>query len=148
MALGFVRPARLDDIGEIARIQLTTWRVAYRRLLPAHGLDQLAEAWVARQWRGGGARAPGPGHPGGGGAGGWWPWSRPKAAPPEPVQHTWWGSWLPVPRTRPRSPRTNITPVRVTGRRRSPSSSSSRAGAGADTAADCWRLRWICGALT
>lgn len=51
MALGFVRPARLDDVGEIARIQLATWRVAYRRLLPAHVLEQLDEAWIGRQWR-------------------------------------------------------------------------------------------------
>jgi GNAT superfamily N-acetyltransferase len=51
MALGFVRPARPDDVGEIARIQLTTWRVAYQRLLPRHVLDQLDEDWMARRWR-------------------------------------------------------------------------------------------------
>jgi GNAT superfamily N-acetyltransferase len=51
MALGFVRPARPDDVGEIARIQLTTWRVAYKRLLPRHVLDQLDEDWMARRWR-------------------------------------------------------------------------------------------------
>ena len=51
MALGFVRPARPDDVGEIARIQLTTWRVAYKRLLPRHVLDQLDEDWIARRWR-------------------------------------------------------------------------------------------------
>ena len=51
MALGYVRPARLDDVGEIARIQLTTWRVAYRRLLPRQVLDQLDEDWVTSQWR-------------------------------------------------------------------------------------------------
>ena len=49
MALGFVRPARPDDVVEIARIQLTTWRVAYRRLLPRHVLDQLDEDWIAQQ---------------------------------------------------------------------------------------------------
>jgi GNAT superfamily N-acetyltransferase len=51
MALGYVRPARPDDAGEIARIQLSTWRTAYRRLLPRHILDQLDEEWMARQWR-------------------------------------------------------------------------------------------------
>lgn len=50
MAVGFVRPARPDDAGEIARIQLTTWRVAYRRLLPRHILDELDEAWLAERW--------------------------------------------------------------------------------------------------
>lgn len=50
MALGYVRPARPEDAGEIARIQLATWRVAYRRLLPRQVLDRLDEAWVARQW--------------------------------------------------------------------------------------------------
>ncbi|WP_433216486.1 N-acetyltransferase family protein [Dactylosporangium sp. CS-047395] len=51
MTLGFVRPARLDDVVEIARIQLTTWRVAYRRLLPKHILDRLDEDWITRRWR-------------------------------------------------------------------------------------------------
>ena len=50
MALGFVRPARPEDAAEIARIQLATWRVAYRRLLPRHVLDNLDEAWLARRW--------------------------------------------------------------------------------------------------
>ncbi|GGO31177.1 GNAT family N-acetyltransferase [Micromonospora parathelypteridis] len=50
MALGFVRPARPEDAGEIARIQLATWRVAYRRILPRHVLDNLDEAFLARRW--------------------------------------------------------------------------------------------------
>lgn len=50
MATGFVRPARPEDAGEIARIQLATWRVAYRRLLPRHVLDNLDEAWLGRRW--------------------------------------------------------------------------------------------------
>jgi GNAT superfamily N-acetyltransferase len=62
MALGFVRPARLDDVGEVARIQLATWRVAYRRLLPAHVLAQLDEAWIARQWREAITNPPSPEH--------------------------------------------------------------------------------------
>jgi GNAT superfamily N-acetyltransferase len=51
VALGYVRPARPDEAGEIARIQLTTWRVAYRRLLPRQVLDELDEAWLAGKWR-------------------------------------------------------------------------------------------------
>ncbi len=50
MALGYVRPARPSDAGEIARIQLATWRVAYRRMLPKHVLDNLNEAFLSRQW--------------------------------------------------------------------------------------------------
>ncbi|GAA2380937.1 GNAT family N-acetyltransferase [Dactylosporangium salmoneum] len=62
MTLGFVRPARLDDVVEIARIQLTTWRVAYRRLLPRHVLDRLDEEWITRQWREAIAQPPSPAH--------------------------------------------------------------------------------------
>jgi GNAT superfamily N-acetyltransferase len=62
MALGFVRPARPDDVGEIARIQLTTWRVAYKRLLPRHVLDQLDEQWIAQRWRESIADPPSPRH--------------------------------------------------------------------------------------
>jgi GNAT superfamily N-acetyltransferase len=51
MALGYVRPARPEDAGEIARIQLSTWRTAYRRLLPRHVLDQLDGDWMAQRWR-------------------------------------------------------------------------------------------------
>jgi GNAT superfamily N-acetyltransferase len=51
MALGYVRPARPEDAAEIARIQLATWRTAYRRLLPRHVLDRLDEAWFAERWR-------------------------------------------------------------------------------------------------
>ncbi|MGC5029614.1 GNAT family N-acetyltransferase [Micromonospora sp. DT229] len=50
MALGFVRPARPEDAGEIARIQLATWRVAYRRLLPRHVLADLDEGLLAQRW--------------------------------------------------------------------------------------------------
>ncbi|MFE0591941.1 GNAT family N-acetyltransferase [Micromonospora echinospora] len=50
MALGYVRPARPEDAAEIARIQLATWRVAYRRILPRHVLDNLDEAYLARRW--------------------------------------------------------------------------------------------------
>ncbi len=50
MAIGFVRPAREPDAAEIARIQLSTWRTAYRRLLPRHVLAQLDEDYLRRQW--------------------------------------------------------------------------------------------------
>ena len=50
MALGFVRPASPDDAGEIAHIQLTTWRHAYRRILPQHVVDGIDEEWVTRRW--------------------------------------------------------------------------------------------------
>src|SRR4051812_21252439 len=50
MALGFVRPARPDDAEEIARIQLSTWRTAYRRLFPPHVLAGMDEAFLARGW--------------------------------------------------------------------------------------------------
>lgn len=50
MAAGYVRPARPEDAAEIARIQLATWRVAYRRILPRHVLDSLDEAYLARRW--------------------------------------------------------------------------------------------------
>jgi GNAT superfamily N-acetyltransferase len=50
MAVGYVRPARPVDAGEIARIQVATWRVAYRQL-PAYILDQFDEEWIARRWR-------------------------------------------------------------------------------------------------
>jgi GNAT superfamily N-acetyltransferase len=50
MALGYVRPARPEDAGEIARIQLATWRVAYRRMIPRHVLDELDEGFLAQRW--------------------------------------------------------------------------------------------------
>src|SRR3954447_1866742 len=48
MALGFVRPARPGDAAEIARIQLSTWRTAYRRMFPAHVLAGLDEPFLSR----------------------------------------------------------------------------------------------------
>ncbi len=52
MSLGFVRPARESDAAEIARIQLSTWRTAYRTLLPRTILNSLDEAEMAEAWRG------------------------------------------------------------------------------------------------
>jgi GNAT superfamily N-acetyltransferase len=51
VALGFVRPARTEDVAEISRIQIATWRVAYRRLLPRHVLDGLDPSAVAQSWQ-------------------------------------------------------------------------------------------------
>ncbi|HTF09964.1 MAG TPA: GNAT family N-acetyltransferase [Asanoa sp.] len=62
MALGFVRPARPEDAAEIARIQVATWRVAYRRMLPRHVLDDLDEAWIAERWSASIAQPPSPRH--------------------------------------------------------------------------------------
>jgi GNAT superfamily N-acetyltransferase len=50
MAIGFVRPARPGDAVEVARIQLATWRIAYRRLLPRSVLANLDEAWTTDRW--------------------------------------------------------------------------------------------------
>ena len=62
MALGYVRPARPAEAEQIAQIQLETWRVAYRRLLPARVLDQLDPAWMARQWQAAITQPPSPRH--------------------------------------------------------------------------------------
>jgi len=62
MALGFVRPARPGDAEEIARIQLSTWRTAYRRLFPPHVLANLDEAYLARGWREAVTEPPSPRH--------------------------------------------------------------------------------------
>jgi GNAT superfamily N-acetyltransferase len=51
MATAFVRPARPDDAAEIGRIQLATWRYAYRRILPREILAGMDEAWMTHQWR-------------------------------------------------------------------------------------------------
>lgn len=50
MALGSVRPARPAEAGAIARLQLDTWRVAYRRMLPSRILDELDEGFLAERW--------------------------------------------------------------------------------------------------
>jgi GNAT superfamily N-acetyltransferase len=51
MSLGFVRPARESDAPEIARIQLSTWRTAYRTLLPRTILNGLDETAMSEAWR-------------------------------------------------------------------------------------------------
>jgi GNAT superfamily N-acetyltransferase len=62
MALGFVRPARPGDAEDIARIQLTTWRTAYRRMFPPHVLANLDETYLARGWTEAITETPSPRH--------------------------------------------------------------------------------------
>jgi GNAT superfamily N-acetyltransferase len=62
VALGYVRPARPDEAGEIARIQLTTWRVAYRKLIPRQVLDELDPEWLEGRWREAVTAPPSPRH--------------------------------------------------------------------------------------
>jgi GNAT superfamily N-acetyltransferase len=50
MVLCYVRVARADDSGEIARVQLTTWQVAYHRFIPRSVIDQLDSDWLTGQW--------------------------------------------------------------------------------------------------
>lgn len=45
-----VRPAVVDDAAEIARIQVETWRTAYREILPAAVLEGLTPELVATEW--------------------------------------------------------------------------------------------------
>jgi GNAT superfamily N-acetyltransferase len=61
MARGYVRPARTGEAEEIARIQMTTWRVAYR-FLPRTVLAELDEAWLAERWRAAIEAPPSPRH--------------------------------------------------------------------------------------
>jgi GNAT superfamily N-acetyltransferase len=62
MANGYVRPARPDDADDIARIQVATWRTAYRRLIPRHVLDALDEPGMAGIWREAIEQPPSPRH--------------------------------------------------------------------------------------
>jgi GNAT superfamily N-acetyltransferase len=57
-----VRPARPDDAAEIARIQVVTWRTAYRSLLPASVLDDWDPEAATASWRAAVAAPPTPGH--------------------------------------------------------------------------------------
>jgi GNAT superfamily N-acetyltransferase len=66
MSLGYVRPARPDEAedlaSQLARIQLDTWRIAYKTLLPKSILDGLDQAWMAEQWREAITQPPSPRH--------------------------------------------------------------------------------------
>lgn len=50
MADASVRPARPEDVAEIARIQVDTWRYAYRNLLPEPVLESLSVAAAQPAW--------------------------------------------------------------------------------------------------
>ncbi|MEO7261131.1 MAG: GNAT family N-acetyltransferase [Jatrophihabitantaceae bacterium] len=45
-----VRPATADDVAELARIQLDTWRLAYQTVLPAEILQFLSTTDIAVSW--------------------------------------------------------------------------------------------------
>jgi GNAT superfamily N-acetyltransferase len=57
-----VRPAVPDDAAEIARVQVVTWRAAYRSLLPTPVLDDWDAAAAASSWRSAISTPPTPGH--------------------------------------------------------------------------------------
>jgi RimJ/RimL family protein N-acetyltransferase len=57
-----VRPAFPDDAAEIARIQVVTWRTAYRSLLPAAVLDEWDIEAATASWRTAVLAPPTPGH--------------------------------------------------------------------------------------
>jgi GNAT superfamily N-acetyltransferase len=57
-----VRPAAPGDAELIARVQLVTWRTAYRSLLPAAVLDEWDDAAAAASWRAAIASPPTPAH--------------------------------------------------------------------------------------
>jgi GNAT superfamily N-acetyltransferase len=57
-----VRPALPDDAGEIARIQVVTWRTAYRAALPAQVLDDWDADAATASWRSAITAPPTPGH--------------------------------------------------------------------------------------
>jgi GNAT superfamily N-acetyltransferase len=50
MADVHVRPARPDDAAEIARIQLSTWRTAYDRVVPARVIEGVGDELATAQW--------------------------------------------------------------------------------------------------
>ncbi len=57
-----VRPARPEDAAAIARVQVVTWRTAYREVLPLAVLDEWDEEAAAASWRASVASPPTPGH--------------------------------------------------------------------------------------
>ena len=56
-----VRPARPADAERVARVQLSTWRTAYEKLLPAEALD-VPEVQAAALWLGAVESPPTPQH--------------------------------------------------------------------------------------
>ena len=57
-----VRPARAEDVPEIARIQLDTWRLAYREVLPEPVLDALTVEAATEAWASAVGAPPSPAH--------------------------------------------------------------------------------------
>jgi GNAT superfamily N-acetyltransferase len=57
-----VRPARLADAGEIARVQIATWRTAYGALLPPTVLADWDDATATASWAAAIHSPPTPGH--------------------------------------------------------------------------------------
>jgi GNAT superfamily N-acetyltransferase len=57
-----VRPASPADAAEIARVQVVTWRTAYRTVLPAAVLENWDDAAVAAAWRAAVTMPPTPAH--------------------------------------------------------------------------------------
>jgi len=57
-----VRPARPDDAAAVARVQVVTWRTAYRDVLPAAVLDDWDEGAATDTWRAAVTSPPTPGH--------------------------------------------------------------------------------------
>jgi GNAT superfamily N-acetyltransferase len=57
-----VRPARPQDAPEVARVQVVTWRTAYRQVLPASVLDDWDADAATDSWRAAVESPPTPGH--------------------------------------------------------------------------------------
>ncbi|WP_222195497.1 GNAT family N-acetyltransferase [Modestobacter italicus] len=57
-----VRPATAADAPELARVQLVTWRTAYRAVLPPEVLDDWDDEAAAGAWRTAVVAPPTPGH--------------------------------------------------------------------------------------
>ena len=57
-----VRPARPEDVGEIGRIQVDTWRTAYAEVLPAAVLEGLSPEAAAEAWAAAVSAPPSPRH--------------------------------------------------------------------------------------
>jgi GNAT superfamily N-acetyltransferase len=57
-----VRPARPVDAADVARVQVVTWRTAYRRVLPASVLDDWDADAATASWRAAVESPPTPGH--------------------------------------------------------------------------------------
>lgn len=57
-----MRAARPGDVAEIARIQVDTWRTAYRRFLPPAVLEALAPERALAAWEAAVATPPSPAH--------------------------------------------------------------------------------------